>query len=212
MHKWHSLEWKLNPDYTFLARVNKSVTTRTSDGNNVDGDFIELNTGVSYRPVRHNRLNVITRYTWLQDIGDFGQYATGGNDNLQIDEASQIFGVEGIYDVCRWFGIAQKVGYKIGSIRSGAIPDWMKIGTFLYVSRLNFHVTRKWDLAAEYRIRFDHQTLDAMRNGFLFELDREIYEYIRFGIGYNFTDFSDDLRQSNAYSNQGFFTRVSGKF
>ncbi|MBI4388185.1 MAG: hypothetical protein HY582_04000, partial [Candidatus Omnitrophica bacterium] len=91
-------------------------------------------------------------------------------------------------------------------------PDWIHFGTFLAVTRLNFHVTRKWDLAAEYRIRFDHRVMDAMKDGWLVELDREFYEYMRFGIGYNFTDFSDDLRQSNAYSNHGFFTRVSGKF
>lgn len=208
----NSLEWKINPDYTYLARVNKSITTRTSGEGNLDGDFIELNTGVAYRPVNHNKLNVLTRYTWLQDIGSIGQYGLGEHNGVQTDERSQILGIEGAYDIHKWFGLVQKFGYKMGGLRSAAAADWIQLGTFLSVSRINFHITRKWDLAAEYRIRFDHRVLDAMTSGFLFEVDREFYEYVRLGVGYNFTDFSDDLRQSNAYNNHGFFTRVSGKF
>ncbi len=208
----NSLEWKLNQDYTFLAKANKSITYRTSGEGNLDNDFIELNAGVAYRPARHNQLNVITRYTWLQDVGVPGQFSSGDHSNIQSDETSQIFGVEGVYDFSRYVGFAQKFGYKMGTLRSADAADWVHLGTFLTVSRINFHVTRKWDLATEYRIRFDHRLMDAVRSGFLFEIDRELYEYIRFGIGYNFTDFSDDLRQSNAFTDHGFFTRLSGKF
>ena len=54
--------------------------------------------------------------------------------------------------------------------------------------------------------------MDAMKHGALIEIDREIAEYMRFGVGYNFTDFDDDLRSLNDFSANGFFTRVSGKF
>ncbi|MBI4388462.1 MAG: hypothetical protein HY582_05415, partial [Candidatus Omnitrophica bacterium] len=161
----NSLEWKLTPDYTFLGRANKSVTERTSGSGNLDADFLELNTGIAYRPVKHNRLNVITRYTWLQDVGVLGQFQSGDHNGVQVDERSQIFGIEGIYDFSRWVGLAQKFGYKMSSLRSGSAPDWIHFGTFLAVTRLNFHVTRKWDLAAEYRIRFDHRVMDAMKDG-----------------------------------------------
>ena len=59
---------------------------------------------------------------------------------------------------------------------------------------------------------WDVELLEAMKHGALIELDREIKDYIRFGIGYNFTDFDDDLRSLNDFSAHGFFTRVSGKF
>ena len=46
----------------------------------------------------------------------------------------------------------------------------------------------------------------------LVEVDREIKDYIRLGIGYDFSDFDDDLRSLNSFTRHGFFTRVSGKF
>ena len=49
------------------------------------------------------------------------------------------------------------------------------------------------------------------RHGPLVEIDREIYDYIRLGIGYNFTDFEDDLRGSNNIKRSGFFVRMMGK-
>ncbi len=208
----HDLEWKLNEDYHFLARLNQSTTRRTSGGGNLDGDFTELNVGLAYRPVAHSRFNFLTRYTWLRDIGVPGQFATTDHTGLQVDEASQIFGIEGTYDLTRWLGLTQKVGYKLGTLRTASAPEWFHIGTFLTVTRLNFHITRKWDIAAEYRIRFDTRILDAVKAGLLFEIDREILDYIRFGVGYNFTDFNDDLRNSNSYTNHGFFSRLTGKF
>ena len=207
-----SLDWKISEDYRFLAKLNQSMTIRTSDEGNRDGNFTELNAGLAYRPVWNNRLNVLTRYTWLRDFGVPGQFASGDHNGVEVSETSQILGLEGVYDFSRLFGIAQKLGYKFGGLRSGAAPDWIRFGTFLTVTRLNFHVTRKWDIAAEYRIRFDTSVLDSVKSGILLELDREIMDYIRFGVGYNFTDFSDDLRYSNSYTNHGWFTRLSGKF
>ena len=132
--------------------------------------------------------------------------------DTQVQESSQIIGIEGVYDLLRWLSISQKFGYKFGATRPGNTSDWVQLGTFLTVSRLNFHVTRKWDIAAEYRIRFDNQDVSTIDSGILFEIDREILDYVRFGIGYNFTNFDDDLRKSNSYKNHGFFSRVSGKF
>jgi len=208
----HELDWKISQDYRFKTKLNQSMTTRTGDPGNRDASFTELNIGVSYRPVKHNRLNIISRYTWMRDFGLAGQFENLDFAGVRIDETSQILGLEGIYDFSRWISFAQKLGYKFGNIRSGASGDWINSRTFLTVSRLNFHVTRKWDIAAEYRIRFDQELLQTVQDGILLELDREILEYIRFGIGYNFTDFDDDLRNSNSYRSHGFFTRVSGKF
>ncbi|MBI4368244.1 MAG: hypothetical protein HY588_02510, partial [Candidatus Omnitrophica bacterium] len=109
-----------------------------------------------------------------------------------------------------FLGLVEKFAYRRSSI--GAEGDNFYIGNFLWINRFNFHVVRKWDLALEYRMLWDTELLEAMKHGVLVELDREILEYIRFGVGYNFTDFDDDLRSLNDFSAQGFFTRISGKF
>lgn len=66
--------------------------------------------------------------------------------------------------------------------------------------------------AIEYRILMQSFALDSLKNGALIEVDREFYEYVRLGVGYNFTDFSDDLRDTNSFKSHGPFVRMTGKF
>ena len=54
--------------------------------------------------------------------------------------------------------------------------------------------------------------LDTLKQGALVEVDREFYEYVRLGVGYNFTDFTDDLRDTNSFKSHGPFVRMTGKF
>ena len=207
-----TIDWKINQDYSFAARFNRSDTNHFSDSAFVtDGSFTELNVGLAYRPVRHNRLNVLTRYTWLNEIGAKSQFDTPDIFGIDAEESAHIFGVEfGFEALPPFLGLVEKFAYRRTSLE--AEGDRFYIGNFLWANRLNFHIIRKWDLALEYRMLWDVELLEAMKHGALIELDREIKDYIRFGIGYNFTDFDDDLRSLNDFSAHGFFTRVSGKF
>jgi hypothetical protein len=51
-----------------------------------------------------------------------------------------------------------------------------------------------------------------MKKGWLFEIDREIVKFVRLGVGYNFTDYNDDLSQPDNYDASGWFIRVNGKY
>ena len=73
-------------------------------------------------------------------------------------------------------------------------------------------MTRKCDIAAEYRILLQDKSADNHLHGALVEVDRELYDYVRVAVGYDFADFTDDLRKSNDYSSHGPFVRMSGKF
>ncbi|MBI1977907.1 MAG: hypothetical protein HYS55_04060, partial [Candidatus Omnitrophica bacterium] len=207
-----TVDWKINEDYSFSARFNRSDTNRiTSTLFNRDGTFTEFNTGVAYRPVKHNRLNVLTRYTWLHDVGVESQFDTPDVFGIPVEEQAHIGAIEFGYEALPpWLGWVEKFAYRRSSLR--AQGDTFYMSHFLWVNRFNFHVVRKWDLALEYRMLWDAELLEAMKHGALVELDREIMEYVRFGIGYNFTDFDDDLRSLNDFSAHGFFTRLSGKF
>jgi len=79
---------------------------------------------------------------------------------------------------------------------------------------LNYHLTRKWDLGLEYRILAQQGAGENYRHGVLAELDRELFDYTRIGVGYNFTDFDDDLRRKNSFQSygRGPFVRLTGKF
>ena len=92
------------------------------------------------------------------------------------------------------------------------LADGITLHNLLAVHRFNFHITRKWDIAAEYRALWQFDAAQTLKHGPLFEVDRELYDYVRLGLGYNFTDFDDDLRKSSNFRTHGPFVRLTGKF
>ncbi len=51
----------------------------------------------------------------------------------------------------------------------------------------------------------------STRSGFLVSVDREIARNFKLGVGYNFTDFSDDLTDLD-YEFRGVFVNAVGKY
>jgi len=202
----HAAEFRLSEDYTLAGRLNWSRTNETSL-DTLFANFTELNVGIAYRPVKHDWLNGLMRYTHLDSESTPGQYGTG----VQTREKSHIFAIEGAFDVNKYFQIVQKYAYKSGISRAEGSGD-IRLRDFLWINRVNFHVTRKWDIGAEYRILAETGDVKNMRQGMLVEVSRDIQELVRIGAGYNFTDFNDDLRKSDNYQSQGFFLRLTGKY
>jgi hypothetical protein len=67
-----------------------------------------------------------------------------------------------------------------------------------------------WDALAEYRwLNVDEG--DSTRQGWLLGVDRHLGERFRVGVGYNFTDFSDDLTRVD-FDHAGWFLNVSGNY
>ncbi len=62
----------------------------------------------------------------------------------------------------------------------------------------------------EYR-RLEVRENDSMRDGLLVALDRHFGEHFKIGVGYNFTDFSDDLTDLD-YDHKGWFLNLLGKY
>jgi len=206
----NSAQYQINEDLSFLNYFNYG-DTRQYDPNNSPATFMECSTGFAYRPIKLDKLNYLARYTYLKDIGSDQQYTDTQYNGFQIDQAAHILATDIGYDVNRYFGLAEKLAFKRSSVRT-SVDDTVAVNSFLTANRINFHVTRKWDLALEYRILMQSYALDTLKQGALVEVDREFYEYVRLGVGYNFTDFSDDLRDTNSFQSHGPFVRMTGKF
>lgn len=207
-----TLDWKLSDVVRFSARFNRSDTNRfTEESFRTDAAFTELNLGLAYRPVQDNRFNALTRYTWLSEKGAQKQFDTPDMFGIEVDESAHIFAVEfGYAALPPYVDMVQKVAYRRTSLE--AEGDTFYVGNLLWVNRFNFHVIRKWDFIFEYRMLWGFELLEDLKQGVLLELDREILDYVRLGVGYNFTHFDDELRFLNDYSRHGLLTRVSGKF
>lgn len=205
------VEYKFSDDITLLSKLDYGRTIFTSP-HDIPADFTEFTTGAAYRPVENDKLNVLTRYTYTRDIANDIQFSTPLFGGIQTDESAHIFAIDFAYDLFKYMGLVQKLGFKRAIYKNQFDAGSLGMNYLLWANRFNFHVTRKWDLAAEYRALYQWGGSDAMRHGALFEVDREFYEYVRLGAGYNFTDFDDDLRKTNSYDSHGPFVRLTGKF
>jgi len=206
----NSLSYQINEDLGFLSYFNYG-NTRESDPGNTPATFVECSTGFAYRPVKNDKLNFLARYTYLKDLGASQQYDNNDYGGFQFDQSAHILATDISYDVNRYFGLVEKLAFKRSTVNT-SVGDTVAVNSFLTANRINFHVTRKWDLALEYRILMQSYALDSFKQGALVEIDREFYEYVRLGVGYNFSDFSDDLRSTNNFKTQGPFVRMTGKF
>jgi uncharacterized repeat protein (TIGR01451 family) len=206
----NSLQYQINEDLGFLSYFNYGDTRQYNPGND-PATLVEFSNGFAYRPIKNDKLNFLARYTYLKDLGADQQFNNSYYNGFQFDSSAHILATDIGYDVNRYFGLVEKLAYKRSTLVTSA-DDTVSNNTFLSANRINFHVTRKWDLALEYRILMQSFALDSLKNGALVEVDREFYEYVRLGVGYNFTDFSDDLRNSNSFKSHGPFVRMTGKF
>ena len=205
---YNNLGIQITKDLEFFSRFNLSKTRDIALTNTL-ADFVEMNSGFAFRPVEWDRFNALTRYTYLNDNLPDNRFGNG----IPLEEVAHIFALEGAYDFNRYWELVEKFAYKLSEV-SSSLTGALRSYNYLWINRVNFHVTRKWDLGLEYRILTQQGVGQNYRHGALVELDRELFDYTRIGVGYNFTDFDDDLRKVNSYQSfsQGPFVRLTGKF
>lgn len=208
-----SLEYKFDPSLSMLTYLNYGSSRFTGE-DGTPASFTEYSSGFAYRPANNDKLNMLGRYTYVRDIANDAQFYDGFFPGaLDLNETAHILALDLAYDLHRYFGVVDKVAFKRATLETG-LGGGAALNSFLWAHRFNFHVTRKWDVALEYRILMQSNAADNLKHGALLEIDREIYDYVRLGVGYNFTDFSDDLRKptNSSYSTHGPFVRLTGKF
>jgi hypothetical protein len=108
--------------------------------------------------------------------------------------------------------IGGKYGFRRGEIKDNRIDDgpWFRSDAHLAIVRTDWHFVHKWDALLEARWLHVVAAEDE-RAGFLAAIYRHMGENLKLGVGYNFTDFSDDLTDMN-YDSQGWFLKLTGKF
>ncbi|OGP53512.1 MAG: hypothetical protein A2Y65_10845 [Deltaproteobacteria bacterium RBG_13_52_11] len=194
----NSIKYNVNKEWTFLGNFNFSLT-RNRTNHIDDARFFEISTGFAYRPIKLDKLNMLFKYTFLEDLPPLSQ--EGSTD---VDERSHVVALEGIYDISRYFSVGAKAAYKSGQMRLGRTSgEWVSSDTMLLIGRLNYQFIKKWDASLEYRFLKVFQAEDY-KHGPLVCLYRHINDHIKIGVGYNFTDFNDDLTNLD-YESGGWF-------
>lgn len=197
-------DYRLSPSYRLAAKLNYSE----SDSNLArerDAKLIEGSLGLARRPVLDNRFNWLTKYTYLHDLQSFGQ------EDAETDQRSHILSWEGIYKLNQRWDLGSKLARRVGKIRlSRNQGPWFESTVNFASVRTRWHLVRKWDAMAEYRW-LQQEEADNERGGMLFTINRHIANNFKIGVGYNFTDFSDDLTDLD-YDHEGWFMNMVGKY
>ncbi|WP_461395022.1 SdrD B-like domain-containing protein [Deferrisoma sp.] len=205
----NGLTYRLDDDWQLLTKYSFSVS-RSSRGEFYDGDFRELVVGFAYRPVRHDRLNALVKYTFFEDLPSPGQLAVE-NSQAAFSQRSHVFSADATYDLVRWLSVGGKYGLRLGEIRPERDRgEWFSSTAHLAVLRTDLHLVRRWDVLVEGRWLHVEEARDT-RRGALAALYRHVGRNLKFGVGYNFTDFSDDLTDLS-YDDRGWFVNLVGKF
>ncbi len=211
-HNWLSqnhLAYMLDPDWRMRLQLDFAISD-SSDGSTFDADFIEAIAGYAYRPVDNDRFNALLEYKYLADQAPSDQFTAGGLQN-EFEQRSHVFAVDATYDLTPRWSLGGKYAVRVGELRAGrGDGDWFKSTAQLGVLRLDWHVVRHWDALIEGRI-LDVDEAEDRRVGFLAAIYRHFGENVKAGVGYNFTDFSDNLTDLD-YDNNGVFFNVIGKW
>jgi hypothetical protein len=192
------------PAVRVFGRLNLSNT----EGDAGDADrakFVEGTLAASYRPVEDDRWNVLGRYTLLYDLPSEAQRTA------RPDQRSHVMSADALYRLHRRWSLEGKIAYRLSEVR--ALRDqgpWLDADARLVVARARYHIVSKWDGLAEIRRLWSEEADDA-RGGLLLGVDRHLGGHLKLGVGYNFTDFTDDLTQFD-YDGSGWFVNVVGKY
>jgi len=202
-----NMKYQLNPSARLLGKLDYSDST-SSLGTFYDGGFTEAVLGFAYRPVENDRLNMLTKYTYFYNVPTSDQI---GLQNLAAEyiQKSHIASLDVTYDIKPWFSLGGKYAHRLGQISL----DRENTGFFdnnadLYVVRGDFRFRKNWEVLLEGRM-LDMPDLGEQRSGALATLSRYVGDHLKIGVGYNFTDFSDDLTDLS-FDHHGVFLNLTG--
>ncbi|MCK7513745.1 MAG: hypothetical protein MZV70_63515 [Desulfobacterales bacterium] len=119
---------------------------------------------------------------------------------------------DAIYDLIPKLSVGGKLGYRFGQLRDSGITgsDWFDSRAWLAIVRADWHVVHEWDVMGELRYLSAEEAGDA-KAGALLGVYRHVDRHFKIGVGYNFTDFSDDLTDLS-YRSRGWFVNVLGTY
>ncbi|WP_208640343.1 hypothetical protein [Vibrio aquaticus] len=196
----------LTEEYTLFGKFNysKSISKETDE---TLQRFVEATGGLAYRPIYNDRLNLLSRYTFIAD-----------KDNLDrevdySDEESHIIEVEGIYSVNAKVDVGAKYAHKDKKEafeRASGSNEIVESNINLYGLSTSYHVIKEWDITGEYHWKTDTLN-DELEHGALLSVNKHLSDNFKVGIGYNFSGFDGNLANDDDYDAKGVFINLVGK-
>ena len=203
----NNFKFALTPDWRIIGKLNHSVSD-SSLGGFYGGGYTEAVVGYAYRPVRYDRLSALVKYTYFYNVPTADQ-VTLQNTAAEFIQKSNIAAVDLTYDLTANWSLGGKYAYRLGQASlDRQQPQFFENAAQLEVLRVDWRFRTGWESLAEVRM-LDLPNVSQRRRGVLAGIYRYIGKDLKVGIGYNFTDFSDELTDLK-YNHKGVFLNFIG--
>ena len=203
----NSLKYQLSEDWRVLGRLNHADSS-SSLGEFYDGGYTEAVLGYAYRPVHHDRLNALAKYTYFYNVPTTDQL-TLQNTPAQFVQKSHVAALDVMYDLTAQWSVGGKYAYRLGQVSLDREDrQFFDNNAHLYVLRTDWRLGEGWETVLEARM-LDMPDLDERRSGALVAIYKNLGRNFKLGAGYNFTDFSDDLTDLS-FTHRGVFINFVG--
>ena len=202
----NSINHKISDEYRVMAKFDYSLSENKTLNKRLER-YIESNIGLAYRPIFTDKLNMLSRYTFLIDESDSGRNVS------YEDEKSHIFEFENIYSYNARLDLGLKLAYKRKEStynRLSGADYKAKTDIYLVGLRSTYRIMKDWDILGEYHWKVDRES-DDLSQGAILSVQKYISENLRLGVGYNFSHFDDDLKKDD-HESHGWFINIVGVF
>ncbi len=198
---------QMTPSARVLGKLNHMFSD-SSLGEFYDGGYTEAILGYAYRPVTFDRLHTLAKYTYFYNVPTTDQ-VTLQNIPAQFIQKSHVAALDVTYDFNKYFSLGGKYAFRLSQVSLDRDdPHFFDNNAHLYIVRGDYRFLKNWEGTVEGRM-LDLTDLDERKIGSLFTIYRYLGDNMKVGVGYNFTDFSDDLTDLS-YDHQGVFFNLVG--
>lgn len=203
----NNFKYQATPSWRLLGQLNHSFSD-SSLGDFYGGEYTEAVLGYAYRPVTHDRFNLLAKYTYFYNLPTTDQ-VTLQDVAAQFIQKSHIASVDLTYDLTPSWSIGGKYARRLGQLSlQREDPQFFDNTAQLYIVRTDLRVGQHWEGMLEGRM-LELPDLGEERLGALVGIYRYLGENVKAGIGYNFTDFSENLTDLS-FTHEGVFINVIG--
>ncbi len=204
----NNLRYQISEDWRLIGKFNYAHS-QSSLGQFFDGNYAEAVIGYGYRPVHHDRLNALVKYTFFYNVPTAEQ-TTGAVAASGVIQRSHIGAIDVMYDLTPRWTVGGKYAYRHGEVSQDRVDrEFFTSRAHLYIVRADWHFIHRWDALIEGRL-LDLPDAQDRLGGVLLGLYRHMGNHVKLGAGYNFSRFSDDLTDLD-YRRQGLFINLIGK-
>jgi hypothetical protein len=203
----NNFKYQITPDSRLLGKLNHSESV-SSIGQFYDGGYTEAVLGYAFRPVRHDRLNALLKYTYFYNVPTTDQI-TLRSTAAEFIQKSNVAAFDLTYDLAPRWSLGGKYAHRRGQMSlDRENPEFFDNTANLYVLRADFRFEKDWEGMIEGRL-LDMPDLRDRRSGAVIVVSRYLNRHFKIGTGYNFTDFSDDLTDLS-FDHRGVFVSLTG--